>query len=186
VSNCLTQLFLLNYRAVSLDCRKELLQLASKYSGHFFIYPILSPTKIHALNRLIHCNVCVCLVFGQSDYWFYETQLKTTLYPIKHFVFVVPLFSRKFTQAKVGTFLFFLFLFPFLFRSIVDDSEMYEQQKPFRLDELVRISAFLNNLVFKMLWNEMVDGKNVITRRFPDGIRPTKKSANTPTVFRKY
>ncbi|XP_020631796.1 ubiquitin-protein ligase E3B-like isoform X1 [Orbicella faveolata] len=40
---------------------------------------------------------------------------------------------------------------------IVDDSEMYEQQKPFRLDELVRISAFLNNLVFKMLWNEMVD-----------------------------
>ncbi|KAL9980647.1 hypothetical protein ACROYT_G009257 [Oculina patagonica] len=40
---------------------------------------------------------------------------------------------------------------------IVDDSEMYEEQKPFRLDELVRISAFLNNLVFKMLWNEMND-----------------------------
>ena len=36
---------------------------------------------------------------------------------------------------------------------------MYEQQKPFRLDELVKISAFLNNLVFKMLWNEMVDGR---------------------------
>lgn len=50
----------------------------------------------------------------------------------------------------------FLFLFPC---SIVDDSEMYDQQKPFRLDELVRISAFLNNLVFKMLWNEMNDGK---------------------------
>lgn len=45
------------------------------------------------------------------------------------------------------------------FYSIVDDSEMYEQQKPFRLDELVKISAFLNNLVFKMLWNEMVDGR---------------------------
>jgi len=43
--------------------------------------------------------------------------------------------------------------------SIVDDSEMYEQQKPFRLDELVKISAFLNNLVFKMLWNEMNDGR---------------------------
>lgn len=40
---------------------------------------------------------------------------------------------------------------------IVDDSEMYEQQKPFRLDELVQISAFLNTLVFKMLWNDMVD-----------------------------
>lgn len=38
---------------------------------------------------------------------------------------------------------------------IVDDNEMYDQQKPFHLDELVKISAFLNNLVFKMLWNEM-------------------------------
>ena len=36
---------------------------------------------------------------------------------------------------------------------------MYDEQKPFRLDELVSISAFLNNLVFKMLWNEMIDGK---------------------------
>lgn len=55
--------------------------------------------------------------------------------------------------------------FVFFFRSIVDDSEMYDQQKPFRLNELVRISAFLNNLVFKMLWNEMVDGKYVMARR---------------------
>lgn len=45
------------------------------------------------------------------------------------------------------------------FCSIVDDSEMYEKQNPFRLDELAKISALLNNLVFKMLWNEMVDGK---------------------------
>ena len=50
-------------------------------------------------------------------------------------------------------------LFWFSVRSIVDDSEMYEQQKPFRLDELVQISAFLNTLVFKMLWNDMVDGR---------------------------
>lgn len=35
---------------------------------------------------------------------------------------------------------------------------MYDQQKPFHLDELVKISAFLNNLVFKMLWNEMENG----------------------------
>lgn len=40
---------------------------------------------------------------------------------------------------------------------IVDDSEMYEKQNPFRLDELAKISALLNNLIFKMLWNEMVD-----------------------------
>lgn len=40
---------------------------------------------------------------------------------------------------------------------IVDDSEMYDQQKPFHLDELVKISAFLNHLVFKMLWNEVED-----------------------------
>ena len=66
---------------------------------------------------------------------------------------------------------FFFFFFP----SIVDDSEMYEEQKPFRLDELVRISAFLNNLVFKMLWNEMVDGKTVITRRFSDYYRQIGK-----------
>ena len=46
----------------------------------------------------------------------------------------------------------------FFHLSIVDDSEMYEIQKPFRLDELNRISAFLNNVVFKMLWNEMVEG----------------------------
>lgn len=65
--------------------------------------------------------------------------------------------SRK-KSENVKTFVFF-------FRSIVDDSEMYEQQKPFRLNELVRISAFLNNLVFKMLWNEMVDGKYVMARR---------------------
>lgn len=52
---------------------------------------------------------------------------------------------------------------------------MYEEQKPFRLDELVRISAFLNNLVFKMLWNEMVDGKTVITRRFSDFCRQIGK-----------
>ena len=63
---------------------------------------------------------------------------------------------------------------------------MYEEQKPFRLDELVRISAFLNNLVFKMLWNEMVDGKTVITRRFSDCCRQIgKKSTSTPIVFRK-
>lgn len=50
-----------------------------------------------------------------------------------------------------------------IFCRIVDDSEMYDQQKPFHLDELVKISAFLNNLVFKMLWNEMENGNLLIT-----------------------
>ena len=77
-------------------------------------------------------------------------------------------------------------IFFFFFRSIVDDSEMYEQQKPFRLDELVRISAFLNILVFKMLWNEMVDGKTVRTRRFSDCYRrKSEKNTSPPRVFRK-
>lgn len=40
---------------------------------------------------------------------------------------------------------------------------MYVQQKPFHLDELVKISAFLNNLVFKMLWNEMENGNPLLT-----------------------
>jgi len=42
---------------------------------------------------------------------------------------------------------------------IVDDQEMYEQQKPFLLDDLVHMSSFLNKLVFKLYWNEVVDGK---------------------------
>lgn len=60
---------------------------------------------------------------------------------------------------------------------------MYEQQKPFRLDELVRISAILNNLVFKMLWNEMVDGKTVITRRFSGRYRQIGKKARALQEF---
>ncbi|XP_031572556.1 ubiquitin-protein ligase E3B-like [Actinia tenebrosa] len=40
---------------------------------------------------------------------------------------------------------------------IVDDQEMYEQQKPFSLDDLVHMSTFLNKLVFKLYWNEITD-----------------------------
>ncbi|XP_047141200.1 ubiquitin-protein ligase E3B isoform X1 [Hydra vulgaris] len=35
---------------------------------------------------------------------------------------------------------------------ILDDSELYEKQKPFSLDDLVKLSAFLNSMVFKMIW----------------------------------
>ena len=48
--------------------------------------------------------------------------------------------------------------FALIFR-IVDDQEMYEKEKPFTLEDLVAMSSFLNTLVFKLLWNEVVDGK---------------------------
>ena len=37
--------------------------------------------------------------------------------------------------------------------SIVDDYEMYEQQKPFSLEDLTALSGFLNTLTYKLLWN---------------------------------
>jgi len=40
--------------------------------------------------------------------------------------------------------------------SILDDSELYEKQQPFRLDDLVRISAFLNNFVFRVISNNLI------------------------------
>jgi len=35
---------------------------------------------------------------------------------------------------------------------ILDDAEFYELQKPFTIDESIRMSAFLNSLVFKIIW----------------------------------
>ncbi|XP_076363103.1 ubiquitin-protein ligase E3B [Tachypleus tridentatus] len=43
--------------------------------------------------------------------------------------------------------------------TILDDMEMYDQQKPFRLEELSAISAFLNQFVFKLVWNNLIDLK---------------------------
>ncbi|XP_054713011.1 ubiquitin-protein ligase E3B-like [Uloborus diversus] len=40
--------------------------------------------------------------------------------------------------------------------TILDDVELYEQQKPFCLDDLVSISSFLNQLVFKLIWNNLI------------------------------
>ena len=68
-----------------------------------------------------------------------------------------PPLSKRFWTSILGSLIQKLLWFSVC--SIIDDSEMYEQQKPFRLDELVQISAFLNTLVFKMLWNDMVDGR---------------------------
>uniref|UniRef100_UPI00398F80AD ubiquitin-protein ligase E3B n=1 Tax=Pristiophorus japonicus TaxID=55135 RepID=UPI00398F80AD len=37
--------------------------------------------------------------------------------------------------------------------TILDDIEVYEEQVSFKLEELVTISSFLNNFVFKMIWD---------------------------------
>lgn len=45
--------------------------------------------------------------------------------------------------------------------TILDDVELYEQQKPFCLEDLVSISSFLNQLVFKLIWSNLIDSKAV-------------------------
>lgn len=35
---------------------------------------------------------------------------------------------------------------------ILDDFELYEKQKPFTCDDLIKMSSFLNTLVFKLIW----------------------------------
>ena len=40
--------------------------------------------------------------------------------------------------------------------TILDDIELYENQKPFSLDDLVMISHFLNNFVFKLIWHNLI------------------------------
>lgn len=40
--------------------------------------------------------------------------------------------------------------------SILDDSELYEQQKPFSIEDLINISNFLNNFVYRILINQLV------------------------------
>lgn len=45
--------------------------------------------------------------------------------------------------------------------TILDDMEMYEQQRPFTLEDLVSMSAFLNYLIFKLIWNNLTDNKNI-------------------------
>ncbi|XP_064460486.1 ubiquitin-protein ligase E3B-like isoform X2 [Ornithodoros turicata] len=49
--------------------------------------------------------------------------------------------------------------------TILDDLEMYEQQRPFSLDDLVAVSSFLNTFVFKLIWNGLIDLKSVNTNQ---------------------
>ncbi|XP_075746500.1 ubiquitin-protein ligase E3B-like isoform X1 [Rhipicephalus microplus] len=47
--------------------------------------------------------------------------------------------------------------------TILDDLELYEQQRPFTLDDLVAISAFLNTFVFRLVWNGLIGGSDLKT-----------------------
>jgi len=38
---------------------------------------------------------------------------------------------------------------------ILDDEELYEKQKPFHCTDLVKLSCFLNVLVYKLTWNNV-------------------------------
>ncbi|XP_078083401.1 ubiquitin-protein ligase E3B [Mustelus asterias] len=44
--------------------------------------------------------------------------------------------------------------------TILDDIEVYEEQVSFKLEELVTISSFLNNFVFKMIWDGIHENAN--------------------------
>eukprot|EP00111_Clytia_hemisphaerica_P010613 TCONS_00031020-protein len=57
---------------------------------------------------------------------------------------------------------------------ILDDEELYEKQKPFSCTDLIKLSSFLNLLVFKLIWNNV-------------GVRPTspQSSASKGEVKKK-
>lgn len=40
--------------------------------------------------------------------------------------------------------------------TILDDIELYENQKPFSIEDLMMISHFLNNFVFKLIWHNLI------------------------------
>ena len=40
--------------------------------------------------------------------------------------------------------------------TILDDMEMYDQQRPFSIEDFIVISSFLNNFVFKIIWNNLI------------------------------
>lgn len=49
----------------------------------------------------------------------------------------------------------------FLFRSILDDIEMYEQQTPFQLNDFIALVYFLNNFLYRAIQENIFDPKTV-------------------------
>ncbi|CAM1325746.1 UBE3B (predicted) [Pycnogonum litorale] len=43
--------------------------------------------------------------------------------------------------------------------TLLDDIELYEKQIQFTVDDLISISSFLNNFIFKIIWNNLIDLK---------------------------
>lgn len=43
---------------------------------------------------------------------------------------------------------------------VLDDLEMYEEQKPFTLVDFCALSHFLNHLVFKAIWTGLADASS--------------------------
>ncbi|XP_046442108.1 ubiquitin-protein ligase E3B-like [Daphnia pulex] len=46
------------------------------------------------------------------------------------------------------------------FVTVLDDLEMYEEQKPFTLLEFCNVSSFLNHFMFKAIWNGLADASS--------------------------
>ena len=63
------------------------------------------------------------------------------------------------TVDLVGPFLFkiqILISYFLIVYSILDDVEIYEQNKPFGLDNLIAVSNLLNYFVFRTIWNGLI------------------------------
>lgn len=45
----------------------------------------------------------------------------------------------------------------------LDDMEMYEKERLFRLQDYVKISEFLNSFVFRVIWNNLIDTTTAVT-----------------------
>ena len=58
---------------------------------------------------------------------------------------------------------------------ILDDNELYEKQKPFTCDDLVKLSAFLNSLVFKLIWHQTDQMKSF--QKVPENDDTLKKAS---------
>ncbi|XP_077995296.1 ubiquitin-protein ligase E3B-like [Glandiceps talaboti] len=50
--------------------------------------------------------------------------------------------------------------------TVLDDLELYEQQKPFRVEDLVFMTKFLNTFVFRMIWDHCIDSKSKFSNLF--------------------
>ena len=111
---------------------------------------------IHCMNK----KLSLVLVWNNIKFW-----IKNLSFKLHYLYFLLLcewiLWNREKVYNLIGNVLnyannlSFIVTYFSLF-SILDDVELYEQQKPFCLDDLVSISSFLNQLVFKLIWNNLI------------------------------